>query len=158
MADELEVQRPRLLRFCTGYLDDAEAAADLVQETFRRFLAAQRGSAPPREPQAWLLTTARRLCLNELRARGRRRDRDALPSSFDAPAAWTGPITRLVAGEREQDVARRLAALADDERELLRLRYWDDLSRAEIAALLELPESVVKSRLYEAIEKLRAPS
>jgi RNA polymerase sigma-70 factor (ECF subfamily) len=154
-SPDLEPHRDRLLRFCRGYLEDAEAAADAVQETFRRYLAQAAEGRPAREPRAWLLAAARNLCLNELRARRRRRDREPLPTSFDAPAAWTGPLTRLLRAERAEDAARRVAALSEEERELLRLRYFDELSRAEIAALLGLAESVVKSRLFEAIEKLR---
>ncbi len=157
MSDELEPLRERLRRFCLGYLDDAEAADDAVQETFRRFLAQQSSRAAPREPLGWLLATARNHCLNELRSRRRRRDREPLATSIDPPAAWTGPLTRLLHAERADDLARRVAALSDDERELLRLRYWDDLSRTEIAALLGISEALVKSRLFEAVEKLRQP-
>ena len=154
-SGELEEHRERLRRFCLGYLEDAEASEDATQEAIRRLLAEQAAGNAPRDARAWLLRAARNLCLNELRSRRRRRDREPLPSGFDAVAAWTGPLTKLVNAEREQDVARRLAALSDDEREILRLRYWDELSRAEIAALLELPEGTVKSRLFEAVEKLR---
>ena len=38
---------------------------------------------------------------------------------------------------------------------MLRLRYAEGLSRAEIACVLEVPESVVKSRLFEGLKKLR---
>ena len=38
---------------------------------------------------------------------------------------------------------------------MLRLRYAEGLSRAEIAYVLEVPESVVKSRLFEGLKKLR---
>jgi RNA polymerase sigma-70 factor (ECF subfamily) len=154
VSDELEPLRERLRRFCRGYLADAEAAEDAAQEAFRRLLAA---GAAPREPLAWLRATARNLCLNELRTRRRRRDREPLERGADATAGWTGPLTRLLRAERADDVARRVAALPDDEKELLRLRYWDDLTRAEIAELLALPESVVKSRLFEALERLRRP-
>src|SRR5688572_26915236 len=141
--EHLGEHRERLRRFCLGYLECAEAAEDATQEALRRLLAARAAGDAPRDVRAWLFRAARNHCLNELRTRRRRRDREPLPSGFDAAAAWTGPLTKLVNAEREQDVARRLAALTDDERELLRLRYWDELSRGEIAALLELPEATV---------------
>jgi len=149
----LELHRRVLTRFCLGYLDDAEAAADAVQELFRKRLAL---AAPPRSDRAWLLRAARNHCLNLLRSRRRQRDGAPLPTGFDVAAPWTGPLTSLLKSERTDEVGRLLAALRDDERELLRLRYWDELSRGEIAELLGLEESVVKSRLFEALEKLRA--
>ena len=45
--------------------------------------------------------------------------------------------------------------LSEAQREAIRLRYVEDLSRAEIAEVLDLPESVVKSRLFESLKKLR---
>jgi len=46
-------------------------------------------------------------------------------------------------------------SLEESQREVLRLRYVEDLSRTEIAEVLDIPESVVKSRIFEGLEKLR---
>lgn len=148
----LELHRRALTRFCLGYLDDPDDAADAVQELFQKSLALR---VAPRDERAWLLRAARNHCLNLLRSKRRRRDDAPLTTGRDVPAAWTGPITALLNRERAEGVALRLASLGDDQRELLRLRYWDELSRGEIANLLGLSESTVKSRLFEAIEKLR---
>lgn len=48
-----------------------------------------------------------------------------------------------------------LEKLSLDDCELLRLRYAEELSRREISEILELPESTVKSRLFESLKKLR---
>jgi RNA polymerase sigma factor (sigma-70 family) len=48
-----------------------------------------------------------------------------------------------------------LAELPESQREVLHLRYAEDLSRADIAEVLDIPEPVVKSRLYEGMVKLR---
>ena len=45
--------------------------------------------------------------------------------------------------------------LEESQREVLRLRYVEDLSRLEIAEVLDIPESVVKSRIFEGLKKLR---
>lgn len=148
----LEPHRRALTRFCLGYLDDADDAADAVQELFRKRLALR---VAPHDERAWLLRAARNHCLNLLRTKRRRRDAVPLTTGLDAPAGWTGPVTALLNREQADGVAQRLASLSDDQRELLRLRYWDELSRGEIANLLGLSESTVKSRLFEAIEKLR---
>jgi RNA polymerase sigma-70 factor (ECF subfamily) len=48
-----------------------------------------------------------------------------------------------------------IAALPEDQREVLRLRYAEGLLRDEIAEVLDIPLSVVKSRIYEALKALR---
>jgi RNA polymerase sigma factor (sigma-70 family) len=49
---------------------------------------------------------------------------------------------------------RALAALSEDDRELLLMRGWDELDVAEIAAVLTVPPAVVSSRLYKARQRL----
>lgn len=147
------VHRPALVRFCEGYLGRRDDAEDAAQEVLAQALAARESIA---EPAAWLRRAARNHCLNVLRARRRRRDSERLPT--DPPflaASLAGPLTQLAGAESEKAVAAALAALDDGEREALWLRYGENLSREEISAILSLPESVVKSRLHEALEKLR---
>ena len=67
----------------------------------------------------------------------------------------TGNLTRLVSRELWSRIGHLLAALPASQREPLRLRYAEELSRAEIAYVLDIPESVVKSRLFEGLKKLR---
>jgi RNA polymerase sigma-70 factor (ECF subfamily) len=141
-----------LVRFCGGYVGDVDAAEDAVQEVLAR---AASSKSRPSAPRAWILTIARNHCLDVLRSRGARPDAERLATKFDAARETAGPITRLVGAERESDLARALESLSTDERELLRLRYAEDLSRAEVAELIGATEDVVKSRLYESIEKLR---
>jgi RNA polymerase sigma-70 factor (ECF subfamily) len=52
-------------------------------------------------------------------------------------------------------VAELLAVLPDHERELLRLRFYEELSQTEIAARLDLPLGTVKARMVRALRKLR---
>ena len=66
-----------------------------------------------------------------------------------------GALTQLVAEEDRARLVERMAARSDDQQEVLRLRYAEGLSRKELAAVIELPESVVKSRSFEAVKRLR---
>lgn len=63
--------------------------------------------------------------------------------------------TRLQREEQAERLLQLLVSLPDSQREILRLRYVEKISRREIAAILELPETLVKSRLFEGLEKLR---
>ena len=144
--------RTSLIRFCVGYLGHYEEAEDVVQDVFLRVLGSE---TVPDRFRAWIYRIARNRCLDLLRARVRRRDDQGLPTESQIQMDLTGYLTRLVKREREEHLRRLLAELTANQREVLRLRYAEDLSRAEIAEVLEIPESYVKSRLYEGLEKLR---
>jgi len=147
--------RECVLRFCWGYLGSREEAEDAVQEVFCKVLTAEQ---VPDKFRPWLYRIARNHCLNVLRHKARRKDDRALPSDSRLGATATGNLTRLVRHELRSRVFHLLAALSPAYREVLQLRYAEGLSRAEIAEVLEIPESVVKSRLFEGLKKLRQHS
>jgi RNA polymerase sigma-70 factor (ECF subfamily) len=147
-----ELYRKALVRFCWGYLGTVEQAEDAVQEIFIKVLQANQ---VPEGFRAWLYKIARNHCLNVLRARRRRRSGASLPSASRLDAQLTGNLTRLVRKEFESRINSLIGALPAAQREVLRLRYAEELSRAEIASVLEVPESVIKSRLYEGLKTLR---
>lgn len=146
------VYREALLRFCWGYLGQMEEAEDALQEVWYKVLTAGR---VPERFRPWLYKIARNHCLNVVRGRARRKDDRDLPAGSQIEAAMTGHLTRLVKEELRHRVTELVAGLPEAQREALRLRYVEDLSRAEIAEILEVSESVVKSRLFEGVKKLR---
>lgn len=147
-----QLYRRDLLRFCAGYLGQVEQAEDAVQDVFCKVLAAE---TVPESFRSWIYRIARNRCLDLLRGRARRRDDQPLPSESVAAAELTGHLTRLVRKELRSRLRQLVAGLPASQREILRLRYVEGLSRQEIAEVLEIPESVVKSRLFEGIERLR---
>jgi len=142
----------KLVRFALGYLGNATEAEDAVQDVFYRVL---RNDSIPDNFRAWIYRICRNRCLDVLRARGRRRDDQTLLTDAPYRADLTGQLTHLVRQERHEKLRRLLDELPPAQHEVLRLRYSEGLSRAEIADVLDIPESVVKSRLYEGLEKLR---
>lgn len=144
--------RGPISRFCWGYLGSVEDAQDAAQDVFCKVLRARH---IPDHFRSWLYKIARNHCLNLLRSRARGHGEQTLPSDSKLEAALTGHATRLVKQELRSRLGHLVAALPLAYREVLRLRYVEGLSRAEIADVLELPVSVVKSRLYEGITKLR---
>lgn len=152
-ADLLEsTYREPLVRFCRNYLLRAEDAEDAVQDVFCKVLAAD---DLPDNFRAWLYRIARNHCLNLVRNHRRRKDLSPLPSSDDMDADLTGQLTRMLRVELGAKVRAALRTLPEPTQEALRLRYVDGLSRGEIAEVLELRESVVKSRLFEGLKRIR---
>ena len=147
-----DLYREAMFRFCWGYLGSTEEAEDAVQDICFKVLSAKDVSHNFRP---WLYKVARNHCLNLLRHRARRKDHWQLPAPSQVSAALTGHLTRLANEELRSHMRDLVNRLSEAHREVLRLRYVEDLSRAEIAEVLELPESVVKSRLFEGLKKLR---
>ena len=152
----VDAMREPLRRFCVGYLGDADAAEDAVQDVLAKIVE---GEDQPDNLRVWTFAVARNHCLNMLRSRGRRRDRDRLPSGTIADGQGrtrAGFLTGMVRQEEQQQLERAFDALPEGEREVLRLRYADGLSRREIAEVVDIPESLVKTRLFEGMKRLRA--
>lgn len=141
--------REPLRRFAQRYV--GAEAEDVVQEVFTRALASD---ALPDSFRAWLFRVARNVCLNRRRD-GALRDHDALATRFDLPAEQTGLLTGLVRIEDHGKLLDLLDRLSEAQREALLLRYVEGLGREEIAEVLGLEVSVVKSRLYEGVQRLR---
>jgi len=135
--------RAPLIRFCWGYLGRMDDAEDAVQEIAIKVLDA--GALVPDHFRAWVYKVARNHCLNLLRARARRVDECQLTGASQVYQALTGNLTRLARDEMRAELAELVRSLPDAIQEVLRLRYAEELSRAEIAEVLELPESLVKN-------------
>lgn len=146
-----DVYRQPMLRFCLGYLGRLQDAEDAMQEVFCRVLQA---TDVPDNFRAWLYRVARNYCLNVIRTRERHPAR-ALPPDSQLDADWTGHLTRLVRQEERSRLGHLIGALPLGQREALRLRYAEGFSRSDIAYVLDVPESVIKSRLFEGLKRLR---
>ncbi|MBU0719428.1 MAG: sigma-70 family RNA polymerase sigma factor [Planctomycetes bacterium] len=144
--------REAALRFCWGYLGSMEEAEDALQDIWCKVLAAPE---VPDRFRPWLYRIARNHCLNVLRNEARRRDGHDLPAPSQIEAILTGHLTRMVKDEARQRVTEIVRDLPASQQEVLRLRYVEGLSRSEVAEVLDLAESVVKSRLFEGLRKLR---
>jgi RNA polymerase sigma-70 factor, ECF subfamily len=144
--------RRKLVRFCRGYLGDLLEAEDAVQDVFYRVLTS---STHPDSFRAWIYQIARNRCLDLLRARGRKREEGKLLDDANLQPDLTGNLTRLVRLELRSHLHHLMAGLTSGQREVLRLRYVEGLSRGEIAQVLDIAEPLVKSRLFEGLEKLR---
>jgi RNA polymerase sigma-70 factor (ECF subfamily) len=144
--------RQALVRFCWGYLGRIEEAEDAAQDICYKVLRAE---SIPDAFRPWVYKAARNHCLNLLRGLARRKDAEELPAASQVFEALTGNLTRLVRREQHSRLADLVRSLPESQREVLRLRYVEDLARSEIAEVLEIPESLVKSRLFEGLKRLR---
>ena len=144
----------RLFRYLWRLVGDETVAEDVFQQTWLQ--VAERISrydgARPFGP--WLFTVARNLALDHLR----RRQPQSLDEVDEAAAPGGGdadPLAHAVARQRSGRLADAVAGLAPLDREVLSLRFEEDLALPQLAGTLGVPIPTAKARLYRALARLR---
>jgi RNA polymerase sigma-70 factor (ECF subfamily) len=142
---------PRILRHARRLTRDADAAADIAQDTW---MAVVRGLGRLRDPSRfgpWALRIAGRRAADWIGSRAQARTRAA--QGEDAPGA---AVPDTSGDERVARLRAAFRTLAAADRLLMTLYYVEGYSVAEAAIILEVPPGTVKSRLFHARERLRA--
>ena len=136
----------RLMRTAVLLCRDHHLAEDLTQTTYAKLFASWRRVKASSNPLAYARTTLLRTFLSQRRLRSStERPSDSLP---EAAAPGTDHAQRL-------DLLAALAELSPDDRAVLVLRYWEDLSVAETAHLLDIKETTCRARASRALARLR---
>ena len=155
-------QRP-VYNLCYRMLGNAPEAEDAAQETFVRMYTKLHTYQPERKLSSWVLSIASHYCIDRLRRRrGQWLSLDEEPVAATLPSQNRGPEELALRDESRDEVQRLVDMLPAAYRVPLILRYWHDLSYAEIAEVMGLTVQAVKSRLHRArlqvIEKTPAGS
>jgi RNA polymerase sigma-70 factor (ECF subfamily) len=124
---------------------DHSAAEDLVQDAFVRLVRSVRSGDVTSVGIGWMITTVRRIHIDELRSNDRERRR---LSVVDAPSAVPGPSSST-------EVGGMLDGLNERERTAVILRYVEDLSVTDVADLMGDSVRATESLLQRAKRKVR---
>lgn len=143
---------PALRRHARAMLRGREDTDDLVQDALERAIAGWSWRRADGSVRAWLFAIVHNLALDRLRRTARRGIGEALEKVPEEKLA-TPPRQETVVETR--DVMNLLSALPEDQRSVLLLVAVEDLSYAEVAAILDVPQGTVMSRLSRARERLR---
>lgn len=143
----------------TGSRQEAE---DIVQETFMRVYANLDKYDSRWKFSTWIFRIGNNLCIDRLRKRrptwsldAENPDADGVDGYAMLPTNDASPEDRMVLSEMQKNIRDAIAQLPDKYRSVVVLRYLQDLSLNEIADILELPVSTVKTRLHRGRESLR---
>jgi RNA polymerase sigma-70 factor (sigma-E family) len=139
---------PGLVRLAFGLTGDRWTAEDIAQTALARAYVAWRRVSKADDPDAYL----RRILVNASNRRFRRRRVTEQPGDLPE-VALEGPADLV--GERAALLAA-LRQLPPRQRAVIVLRYWDDLTDAQIAAALGCSPGTVRSQLSRALAALRA--
>ena len=146
---------------CSRMTGDPHTGEDLAQETFARVFAKRATYRQSARFSTWLWRIALNVCYDELRRRQHRREVPLMDEADDtgesvalADEFVSLPDENLVALEEGELVRRALLRLPEIYRTVLVLRHYEDLKISKIAAILEIPEGTVHSRLAAGLARL----
>ena len=157
----IEQYQHRLFRYLVYITGDASRAEDLFQETWIRVLERGHQYDGKHKFEAWLFTIARNLVIDWQRQKKAisldgMLDPGEEGRAVDLPDEKAeSPLDVYLQGESEQRVQASLDRLPVHYREVLLLRFREEMQLDEIAAIQSTPISTVKSRLYRGLEALK---
>ncbi len=152
-TEAYDLHMEEIFRYFAYRLTDRERAKELTQETFMRAWAYASKGKEIRAVRPFLFTTASNIFKNELRDR-------KLATSLEEHMEATG--NEPEANERSPDTQAEatllrmsLERLEEPYKEVLRLRYFDELSPKEIGEMLGESENTISVRVHRALKKLK---
>jgi len=156
----IELYQHRLLRYLLFLTGKREVAEDLFQETWMRVLLRGGQYNGKARFDTWLFTIARNLVIDLSRKRTMAsldemseggEDERPFEIAMDGPS----PLDQFRSREDSAEVAEVLLRLEPNYREVLVLRFHEEMSLDEIAKMTSAPLSTVKSRLYRGLAALK---
>ncbi len=152
----------RVFHYLLRQLSNEADAADLAQETFVKVFQNRARFDLNQKFSTWLYTIATNLLRDRFRWHKRRPEvsldaQSQTGASLDAvPETKPSPSEQLQAGERATQVRQAIASLPDELRTPLILFEYEDLSHAQVGAILGCSAKAVETRLYRARARLRS--
>lgn len=159
-----ERYRLPLHSFLARMVQDKEAASDILQETFMRFIKNIGSYKEEGRFRAWIFTTANNLAINHMQRKGAWKNILSLDDA--GPNGTSSLAEKLISGEAGPEnstqmrelgakIKEALAILPPEQRQVLVLREFSGLSFKEIAQMLDCPIGTALTRMRRALSKLR---
>jgi RNA polymerase sigma-70 factor (ECF subfamily) len=135
---------------------DRSLAEDLAQESFLRVIRSISNYEYPRPFKPWLYAIATNIARDHYK-RAETRHTVEMPDELEqmTPQHTDQPEDALLTHHEEQQVSAAITGLPAHQREVVILRYYQELSLAEIADALNIPVGTVKSRLSLGLRRLK---
>ena len=155
LADLYDRFAPVALALAARILGDRSEAEDVLQVVFTRVWQ-EAGRYDPAKGSAasWLLAWVRNGAIDRLRRRDALR-RAALHTADHAPSGHVDDASHLDLSAERDRVARAVAELPPDQRQVIELAYFEGMSQTQIAQRLGEPLGTVKTRIRLGMNKLR---
>jgi len=149
-----------LERYAWAIVRDWSLAADVVQTTFAA-LSRFGGDVAPEARKSWLFSVVHR---EAIRVRERQKPYNQ-PSENSASAVYesqasyeVNPLSKMAEQEEIEQLTKRIGNLPKEQQQVLRLRFFENMTFAEIAEAMQIPIGTALSRMRLALARLRASS
>jgi RNA polymerase sigma-70 factor (ECF subfamily) len=155
IATLLERYERPLVRYALSITGEVESARDVVQDTFIRYVrdaSAPHGPGSEKHLEAWLFTVCRHRAIDYQRKYSRI---IPMPLPEDRPAETPDPAQVAESHDTSGALLRLLDRLTQNQRDVIRLKFQNDLSYREIATITGLSETNVGFLLHTGLRKLR---
>ena len=147
---------PRVLGLIRRILVDAAQSEEVTQEVFLEAWQSA-GRFDPNKGRAltWIMTMAHRRAIDRIRASQAAHDRDAAVGVRDLPVAYDQVAETVEVRMEKERVEVAMAKLTEPQRQAITLAYYGGLSQSQIAAELGIPLGTAKTRMRDAMIRLR---
>jgi RNA polymerase sigma-70 factor (ECF subfamily) len=147
---------PRVLGLVRRVLVDIAQSEEVTQEVFlEAWQSAARFDPNKGRATTWIMTMAHRRAIDRIRASQAARDRDTAVGIRDLPAAYDQVAETVEIRVEHERVEAAMATLSEAQRHAITLAYYGGLSQSEVAAELGIPLGTAKTRLRDAMIRLR---
>ena len=146
----LERYYPKILKYCLWHLPSREEAEDVTQEVMIKVIRHMRRKPLFFQFRPYIYQIAKNTCTDMYRKK-----KIIAVSLDDEENAIDLPAPEPTGGIWDEELVRAIRSLPEDLREVILLRYCQELSLREVAAAADVPLRTAQSRLHRAIEKLR---
>jgi RNA polymerase sigma factor (sigma-70 family) len=143
-----------LFRYGNQFTADTELLEDTIQELFIELWQAK-SKAPVMSVKGYLLKSLKYKLLKAFRQRGRIQQ---LPADTDIFFEWSHDIfliTQQENAEKKQRVLEALGSLSNRQKEIIYLKYYQNLSYDEVSEIMNINYQVARNLLYQAIRSLK---
>jgi RNA polymerase sigma-70 factor (ECF subfamily) len=144
----LSEQAPRLILFARQWVPCHADAEDVFHTAFLRFWQQKDGV---RDPIPFLYTCVRRVALNWRRERGRRQNHER---AANPQPIFATDQDRLAEAETDEAIEEALLRLSDEQREVVVMRIWGELSFPQIGQVLSVSSSTADTRYRSGLKCL----
>ena len=159
MPDESDLQRlydehaKALFAFLLNFTRDEQDTHDLLQEIFTRLVQRPALLRSARDVRAFLIRLAHNAAIDLMRRRGARQKYHE-QFAGEEPSVFASVPNPDEAAFRDS-LSRALAELPADQRAVVHLKLWENLTFEQIAEVLEIPQNTAASRYRYGLDKLR---
>ena len=159
MVSLLERYQHRLYRFLLRVVHEPATAEDLFQQTWLRVAENVKRFDPSRGFEPWLFSIARNLTMDYFRRVRPESLDEELPSGISRvdtlPAVQMSAVEILMREQRTNRLSQAMSEMSPIYCEVLTLRFEEEMKLEEIAEVLSVPLSTVKTRLRRGLEAMR---